>query len=230
MGLADVRAGLVPDEGKPFVCAQVVIAIDGSESTRDSGFQRQIQALDHALRHAELHQALQDCLPGSVALGLITWSGPNQQSICLPWSVVRNGGDLALTAFALQSCRYIGGTTDIGAAVIYALRMLSSAPYESYYRSVLLLTNGRTDRGAEARLMAARQAADRAKITLVGHALLRKSRSWLGQGRPDHEPLRDYVARNITAGPRAFWSASDLPADWREILNTLVRMLRQELN
>lgn len=120
---------------------------------------------------------------------MFTWSGALQQAGCRSWTVIRNGRECALGAFALQRCRYFGGTTDIGAAIEHALRMFEASPYHSFYRVVLLLTNGRTDRGSEARLERARRTAAELGITLVGHALVPKRSGWAsGRGPVSRTP------------------------------------------
>lgn len=228
-GTSQAAAGTSEGEGRPFVCAEIVIAIDASDSTRRGGFRRQTTALDVALRHADLHRAIQDCLPGSIALSMFTWSGPIEQHGCLPWKLILDGRGSALSAFALSSCRYIGGTTDIGAALEHGLDLFARSPFDSHYRTILLLTNGRTDRGAEMRLQAARSRAARLDVSLVGHALVRRAGSWTS-GNPDgQDRFVDYVAKQVTIGPRSFTGSSTIATDIPAIIDTLIGMLRQEL-
>jgi hypothetical protein len=93
----------------------------------------------------------------------------------------------------------------------------------------LLLTNGRTDRGAESSLSAARAKASAAAVTLVGHALLRaEPRSPSPFYVPDANRLEDYVANHVTGGPRAFTVHSRPGDDVEVLLRALVEMLRQE--
>jgi hypothetical protein len=213
----------------PFVCAKVVLAIDGSGSTEDGDFHRQIEAFRAAFRSERLYRAIQDCLPGSVAFAVMTWSGADQHDLCLDWSVVTNRDDARHLAARLQSCKYFGGTTDIGRAVDYGLRVLDRSPFASYYRSVLVLTNGRTDRGREANLAAAQAEATATAVTLGAYALLppqpdRSNPFFV----PDATPLESYVAEHVSAGPRAFTAYSRPGDDVEALLRALVEMLRQE--
>lgn len=229
--LGPAAAEPLEEHGPPFVCADVVVAIDGSESTRERGFERQIRTLEQAFRHADLHRALQDCLPGSIGLALMTWSGPGQQGICLPPHVISNANECALASFKVAQCRYFGGTTDIGAALDRAVDLLDASTHHSFYRVVLLLTNGRTDRGSEERLARARVRAAERGVTVVGHGLIRKTRGALAAepGIGPH-PFHRYVERHVTTGPRAFTSSSDRTSDAPVVLDTLIRILRQELH
>ncbi|MDX1540108.1 MAG: DUF1194 domain-containing protein [Geminicoccaceae bacterium] len=215
-------------EVDPFVCAQTVIAVDASESTESSAFDRQRQALSDAFRHPRLAAAVQDCLPGSFGVAVLTWAGPGDQRVCAPWTVLRSAEDLAGFAPMIEGCTHQGGTTDIGSAVDAALDLLERSPLMSHYRIVYLLTNGRTNDGAELRLELARQAVERQGVTLAGHALLHRAVFWKAP-RTRHDPFRRWVEIEVTAGPRSFTGASEPGEDAREILNALVRMLRQEL-
>jgi Protein of unknown function (DUF1194) len=236
LGLFEVRgsgaaepADTLAEHEAPFVCATVILAIDGSGSTRDGAFQRQISAFHTAFGSSRLYHAIQDCLPGSVAFAVMTWSGADEHDLCLDWSVVSNGDEGQHLAASLAKCRYLGGTTDIGRAVDYGLRVLERAPFASFYRGLLVLTNGRTDRGAEAVLAAAQADAAAAAVTLAAYALLPSqpdSRSPLFV--PDAMPLESYAANHISAGPRAFTAYSRPDDDVEALLGALVELLRQE--
>ena len=68
----------------PLVCAQAVIAVDASGSTASSAFDRQRIALLEAFRHPQLAAAVQDCLPGSFGVLVMTWAGLGDQHVCVP--------------------------------------------------------------------------------------------------------------------------------------------------
>jgi hypothetical protein len=213
----------------PFVCAQVVVAIDGSKSTGEGDFHRQIEGLRAAFGGEPLYRAIQDCLPGSTAFAVVTWSGAEQQDLCLNWALVTNLDDGLDLAEQFSTCRYFGGSTDIGRAVDYGLRVLEQSPFASYYRTVLILTNGRTDRGAEASLAAARARAAAAAVTLAGYAFLRPEPIGpAAASRRAARPLDRYVAEQVSAGPRAFTAHSRPGADSEALLRALIEMLRQE--
>jgi hypothetical protein len=217
-------------EDAPFVCAQVVLAIDGSASTRQGAFHRQIESLRAAFESELLYHAIQDCLPGSVAFAVMTWSGAQEQERCLHWALVTKRADGERLAEQFEQCRYFGGSTDIGQAVQYGLGVLERSPFASYYRTILILTNGRTDRAAQASLAAARARAAGAAVTLAGYALLRPEpkRSPSPFHVPGARPLERYLAEQVSAGPRAF-TAHSRPEDDREaLLRALIEMLRQE--
>jgi Protein of unknown function (DUF1194) len=223
------RADPPSPQETPFVCAQVVLAIDGSKSTGDSAFNRQIAGIRAAFDEEPLYHAIQDCLPGSVAFAVITWSGAEQQDLCLNWALVTNVDDGQHVAEQFARCRYLGGSTDIGRAVDYGLRVLERSPLTSYYRTVLILTNGRTDRGAEASLAAARARAAAAAVTLAGYALLSPEPSGPGADpMRAARPLDRYVAEHVIAGPRAFMAHSQPGSDVASLLRALIEMLRQE--
>jgi hypothetical protein len=213
----------------PFVCTQVVLAIDGSKSTDESDFHRQIEGLRAVFGREPLYHALQDCLPGSVAFAVMTWSGAEQQDLCLDWALVTNVEDGHHLAEQFARCRYFGGSTDIGRAVDYGLRVLERSPFASYYRTVLILTNGRTDRGAEASLAAARARAAAAAVTLAGYALLRPEPTGpAAASMRAARPLDRYVAEQVSAGPRAFTAHSRPGSDVGSLLRALIELLRQE--
>jgi len=213
----------------PVVCAQVVIAIDGSKSTREDAFLRQIRSLRAAFAREPLYHAVQDCLPGSVAFAVTTWSGAQEQDLCLDWSLVTDRADGQRLAGQFERCRYFGGSTDIGQAVHHGLDVLAGSPFTSYYRTVLVLTNGRTDRGAEASLAAARTQAEAAGVTLAGYALLRPEPANPSPFYvPPARPLERYLAEHVSTGPRAFTAYSRPEDDGEALLRALIEILRQE--
>lgn len=230
VGAAPSEPRVQLDDPEPFVCAQTAFAIDASESTGQEAFSRQITAFATAFRNSRLHRAIERCLPGSLAFTAITWSGPAQQRTCVDWTVVTNAAEGLRAAEAFRSCNYIGGTTDIGHAIGFAMRLLADSPFESLYRIVFVLTNGRTDTGSEAALLDARAEAVRLGITIDGYALL----TAVPKGPapffvPDAVPLWKYVGEEVVAGPRSF-SAHSRPGDDHEgLLRALIEMLRQEL-
>lgn len=212
-----------------FVCARLVLALDGSASTAASAFSRQVRALDVAFREPALAAAVQDCLPGTVAVAVIVWAGPSDQRLCQPWTAIDGRAALHALADRLHQCPYPGGTTDIGAALERALDLIAGAPFESHYRIVFLGTNGLTNIGADRRLADAQARAVAEGVTVNGHALLQPASIWKARTTgPD--PFQTYVEQQVTAGPRAFTVASDRDTDAAVVLDALIRMLRQELH
>ena len=97
IGAAEPVEAMAEQEA-PFVCAQVVLAIDSSESTRDDAFHRQIEAFRIAFDSGRLYHAVQDCLPGSVAFAVTTWSSAGEQDLTRPRGrAPRRGNDPSLT-------------------------------------------------------------------------------------------------------------------------------------
>jgi hypothetical protein len=226
---ASARADAPAPPETPFVCAQLALAIDGSKSTRESAFKRQIDAFQAAFAREPLYHAIQDCLPGSVAFAAMTWSGADEQDLCLDWSPVADRDEGHQLAAHFEGCRYFGGSTDIGRAVNYGLRVLERSPFASYYRIVFILTNGRTDRDADEALSAARAQANAAVVTLAGYALLRpEPKNPSPFFVPAARPLERYVAERVSTGPRAFTSYSHPKDDVESLLRALIQMLRQE--
>jgi hypothetical protein len=160
---------------------------------------------------------------------VITWSGVEHHDLCLEWAVVTNRNQGQHVAASLERCRYFGGTTEIGRAVDYGLRTLERSPFGSFYRGLLILTNGRTDRGAEANLAAAQAKAAATAVTLTGYAILSPEPSAPSPFFvPDSIRLETYVASHISAGPRAFTAYSRPGDDVEALLGALIEMLRQE--
>ncbi len=205
-----------------------MIAIDGSRSTQEDAFLRQIRSLRAAFAREPLYHAVQDCLPGRVAFAVTTWSAAREQDLCLDWSLVTDRASGERLAEQFERCRYFGGSTDIGAALRNGLDVLARSPFVSYYRTVLLLTNGRTDRGAEVVLAAARARAASAAVSVAGYALLRPEPRRPSPHMVPARPLERYVAEQVSTGPRAFTAHSRPEDDGEALLRALIEMLRQE--
>ena len=111
----------------------------------------------------------------------------------------------------------------------HGLEVLERSPFVSYYRTVLLLTNGRTNRGAEAVLAAARARAVSAEVTVAGYALLRpEPNSPSPFYVPAARPLERYLAEQVSIGPRGFTAYSRPENDGEALLRALAEILRQE--
>jgi Ca-activated chloride channel family protein len=116
---ATLLACLLASPARPCETA-LLLAIDVSGSIDAADYQLQSGGLAEALTDPEVVEAL---IGGQVALAVVHWSGPEQQSLVLPWQRMLDPGAvtrLAKAAAALPRA-FKGSDTAVGEAIRFSL-------------------------------------------------------------------------------------------------------------
>lgn len=105
----------------------LLLAIDVSNSVVESEYRLQVDGLAEALRDPEVAEAL---VSGRVALAVVQWSGPDDQRLSIPWTVVEGAADpmhLAARVRSLPRAFELSGTAP--AEVLHrAFELFAQAP------------------------------------------------------------------------------------------------------
>lgn len=207
--LAAVLALLATAAQAEEVDMLLVLAIDGSGSTRDGDFVRQTRGHAAAFRDPDVIAALTSGPRGKVAVAAFVWSFEDQASECADWTVIRGKDEASAFAAALARCPFIGGGTSVRWALEVGRSKLDRAPHSAERRVIDISANEKSATIIEPwRLHTVR-----AGITINALVL----------DEPDGR-LAGYYRDFVIGGPGAFVIA----ADGNSYLDSLIRKLRME--
>jgi hypothetical protein len=210
--LLAVSAG-APARGAPPVDLALVLAVDASRSVDSEEFDLQRLGYAKAFRNPRVIDAIRGGSIGSIAVTYFQWSGPQVHYLAVPWSVLRDKGDIAAFADAVEhSDRVVfGGGTSVSGAIDFGVALLAEVPAEPARRVIDISGDGSNNNG---RLPTyARDEAVAAGITINGLTIL------------NDEPLLDrYYLADVIGGPGSFVVAtSDYETFAEAILSKLIR-------
>lgn len=175
----------------PQTDLQLILAVDASGSVNQERFDLQKQGYAAAFRNQRVLNAIRAGRMQSIAVTMVQWTGPFQQIIVVPWTLVNQNTAKAFADAIEKSQRQLyGGGTSISGAIDYGVAHMPSSPYKGLKRIIDISGDGSNNRG---RLVtAARDDAVRAGITINGLPILAL------------EPgLDKYYFDNVIGGPGA---------------------------
>jgi hypothetical protein len=161
---------------------------------------------------------------GAVAICFFEWAGVGQQKLVVDWTVVRDLASAQRVAAIVEAApRSYYGSTALGAAIDFGMRLLARAPVESD-RQVIDISGDGTNTGGPS-IAAARDAAVEAGITINALVILSPVPNPFN---PYHthppEGLEEYFRRNVIGGYGAFTVVADgFEAFADAMINKLIR-------
>jgi hypothetical protein len=177
----------------PPIDLALVIAFDCSASVTMEEFGLMAGGCAAALRQPDIATGLIGGPHRASACALLLWSGPDEQAISVPWTVVNSSASLEHFAAAVDDTprMHLAGTTAIGSALIAAAAMFDKAPGPAGRQIIDMAGDGRANDGPPPGPIRDRLAA--AGITINGLCVLHEE--------PDL--LASYTAE-VIGGPGAF--------------------------
>ncbi len=196
----------------------LVLAVDASWSVDAPRFELQRQGYADAFRHPRVAAAIGSGRPRALAATMFQWTGPQMQSLTVPWTALDRPAALARFADAIEAMprQLFSGGTSISGAIDAGVRILAAAPFRGERRVIDVSGDGANNRGRPA--PAARDEAGARGIVVNGLPIL------------DLEPdLAIHYRDHVIGGPGAFAIAAE---DWQSfaaaILNKLVSEIAQD--
>jgi FixJ family two-component response regulator len=181
------------------VDAEIVLAVDVSESVDLDELQFQREGYAEALTSKEFLDVLRKGPHGAVAIMYFEWSSANDQRPVLGWRIVGGPESAdALAAAILDAPARRAGRTSISAAISFAMRAFSNSPYRGPKRVIDISGDGPNNNGEAVNV--ARDAAIAQGVTINGLPIMIKQRS----EPPDIERLDIYYEDCVIGGPGAF--------------------------
>ena len=122
----------------------LVLAIDCSYSVNKAEFDLQVQGIAAALTSKEVIEAIEGGEHGRIGLSVYQWSGPENQVVVMPWTVVSNEQEArAFAARLLAEPRQTAeGVTAIGSALSFAVDHLNAAPFPTKRKVIDMQADG----------------------------------------------------------------------------------------
>jgi hypothetical protein len=193
----------------------LVLAVDCSSSVDPLEFRIQMEGIAAALRHPAIHDAIAAGREHRIALTLVLWSGPQSQSIAMPWQVLQTSADLEATAATIAAADrdWQAGGTALAMAIDYAAGLLTALPFGATRRVIDVSGDGMDN--VTGMTDAARDRAVAQGITINGLPIAKGS-----------QLLPVYYRNRVIGGRDAFVEPA---ADIRAFGGTILRKLLREI-
>jgi Protein of unknown function (DUF1194) len=177
----------------------LVLAVDVSRSMDVDEQRLQRDGFVEAFRSPVVHEAVRKGVLGRVAITYVEWSGPAEQNVVVPWTVI-DGPDGARAFAARLAGTPIGRvfSTSISGAIDFGVKLLAESGVEPLRRVIDISGDGPNNTGRMVTL--ARNEAIAQGITINGLPFMLKRPTGMG----DIENLDVYYQDCVIGGPGAF--------------------------
>jgi Protein of unknown function (DUF1194) len=177
----------------------LVLAVDVSRSMDDDEQRLQRDGFVQAFRSGVVHDAIGKGVLGRIAVAYMEWSGPSEQTVVVPWTVI--DGPARAADFSERLSRMPIGrfmSTSISGAIDHAVALLDQSGVEPLRRVIDVSGDGPNNTGRMVTL--ARNDAVAKGITINGLPFMLKRPTGFG----DIENLDWYYQDCVIGGPGAF--------------------------
>ena len=191
---------------------QLVLAVDASGSVNQERFDLQKQGYAAAFRNPRVLRAIRSGQSQSIVVAMVQWTGPSQQVLVVPWTLVRDQASSDALADAIEKTQrqLFSGGTSISGAIDFCVLLMPSSPRRGIKRIIDISGDGSNNRGRP--VTQARDDAVRAGITINGLPILSLERD-----------LDRYYFDNVIGGPGAVMvPAADYDAFAEAIIKKLI--------
>jgi hypothetical protein len=214
-------AGDLPPEAAVDVL--LVLASDVSRSMDEEEAWLQREGTITALLNPEVLEAIGSGPHGAIGLAVFEWSGPEHQSVLIPWMRVADAQDAAHAARRIRAAPIgIGTWTAIATALDRARLMIEQAPFTSERRVIDISGDGPNNSGGS--VEEARDRAIDAGIVVNGLPIMREAAPLTGWSGAPPPSLDVYYREAVTGGAGAFvLPAEDFQSFGRAMRRKLLR-------
>ncbi|MGI9425904.1 MAG: DUF1194 domain-containing protein [Hyphomicrobiaceae bacterium] len=195
----------------------LVLAIDCSWSITNDEFDLQMQATAAAFRHPAVIRAITGGTHGRIAVTVLQWSDPQQQTLSLPWLVIEDvaSAHAAANRIATIPRQVHGGATSISAVLQFATAHILKSPFSALRQVIDVSGDGRNNSGGPPEH--SRDLAVRLGLTINGLTILSK----------EHAVLDEYFRRRVIGGPGHF---VEIANEHRAYPEAILRKLLREVS
>lgn len=199
MALCALLAPAAAAANETEVDLALVLAVDVSRSMDDDEQKLQREGFVEAFRSPFVHDAIRKGVLGRIAVVYMEWSGPYEQKVVVPWTVV-DGPERAADFSARLAEAPIGRiySTSISGAIDAGLKLLGESGVDPLRRVIDVSGDGPNNTGRVVTL--ARDEAVRQGVTINGLPFMLKRPTGYG----DIENLDEYYKDCVIGGPGAF--------------------------
>lgn len=200
----------------------VVLALDCSDSVSAARWRAQLRGYSHALQNPDVIAAI---APG-VAISVVVWSGPDEQTQAIPWFRVHDRASaLALALVIEQIPQIYNGYTNIGSGIDFSVRLIEHAdPTRMTKRIIDISGDGQHRESAYPNtrhgvpLETARARASAADVLVNGLPI-----------EGDEGGIADYYREKVIVGDGAFIESVKDPDDTDAFARAIRKKLLREL-
>jgi hypothetical protein len=203
--------------GRPadYVDLELLLAVDVSASVDSSEYSLQMSGIAEAFRHPAVIAAIRASAPHGIAVALLQWAGPHEQTYSVPWSIVNDGVSAETFAQRVDAATrpLTSGGTAIGDALIVGVSLLAENGLVAARRVIDVSGDGRANQGTSPEPVRAHAAS--LGVTVNGLAIV------------NEEPqLIVYYAERVIGGSGAFVMHAD---DYRDFGRAIRLKLIREI-
>ncbi|NNM74031.1 DUF1194 domain-containing protein [Enterovirga sp. DB1703] len=199
VGASALSASAASGWSETEVDVALVLAVDVSRSMDDDEQRLQRDGFVEAFRSAIVHDAVRKGNVGRIGVVYMEWSGPAQQTVVVPWTLV--DGAATASAFADRLAMAPIGriySTSISGAIEMGLRLHRESGLDPLRRVIDISGDGPNNTGRT--ITAARDEAVAQGVTINGLPFMVKRPTGFGE----IESLDLYYEDCVTGGPGAF--------------------------
>lgn len=202
-------------QGAVPVDLNLALAVDASGSVNRIRFDLQRRGYAEAFEDPRILAAIRSGQRAAIGVAMFQWTGPQFQSVSVPWTRLDSPQSLAAFADAVEAAprALFGGGTSISGAIDFGVDLIGRAPFEANRHVIDVSGDGANNRGRPAE--AARDAAIARGININGLPIL--------ELEPD---LEEHYRNNVIGGPGAFTIAA---ATFQDFGAAIRRKLIQEI-
>ncbi len=191
---------VIADGERQSVDVELVLAVDVSYSMDPTELLLQREGYAEAIVSREFLQAIKIGPNGRVSMVYIEWSGPNDQTIVVPWRLIDGHESAAAVAAEIAKAPVRMGTrTSISGAINFALPLFDANPYRGLRRVIDVSGDGVNNDGSP--VTAARDAALARGVTINGLPIMLQD---VLPSQMDIDELDLYYEDCVIGGPGAF--------------------------
>jgi hypothetical protein len=197
--LAALWSGPSFAEGETEADLALVLAVDVSRSMDLDEQQLQREGYVEAFRSEAVHLAIEKGVVGRIAVSYVEWSGPNDQKVVIPWTII--DGRTGAIAFADRLATSPIGrvfSTSISGAIDFSIRHLGRSGVEPLRRVIDVSGDGPNNTGRA--VTTARDEAVEQGVVINGLPFMVKAPTGFG----DIENLDFYYEDCVIGGAGAF--------------------------
>ena len=128
---------------------QLVLAVDASGSVNMTRFNLQKHGYAGAFRNPRVLDSIRSGSTGSIAVTMIQWTGPLQQVVVVPWTLIndRKSADEFADAVEKTPRQLFGGGTSISGAIDFSASLMPSNLFAGLKRVIDVSGDGSNNNG-----------------------------------------------------------------------------------
>ena len=128
---------------------QLVLAVDASGSVNMTRFNLQKQGYAEAFRNPRVLDSIRSGSTGSIAVTMIQWTGPFQQVVVVPWTLINDRKSAEDFAGAIEQAprQLFSGGTSISGAIDFSASLMPSHLFTGLKRVIDVSGDGSNNNG-----------------------------------------------------------------------------------